>query len=312
MNNNPTECVPVYSLTTPVLFLVFNRLDTTKQVFETIRTARPRKLYIAADGPRELREGEAQKIKEVRDYVVNNVDWDCEVKTLFREKNLGCKNAVSGGVNWFFEHEEQGIILEDDCLPSQSFFRFCQELLCAYRHDKDIGMISGNMLYDQIKVNESYLYTYGNIWGWATWRDRWSLYDVDIKSWSDEEVRSSIEAFLANRKVYRFVSALFDTAYNGKIDTWDYQWLFARLKNRLLTINPSRNLVANIGFGENATHTKVGGRSSALKRNEISFPLKHPKEKKLNHDYVKLQYRSEPLMNRIMRRCGVLFEKHFQ
>ena len=133
-----SEFIPPHPLNTAVLFLVFNRPDTTRQVFEAIRKAKPPRLYVAADGPREDHPGEDEKVREIRDYVMNNIDWDCEIKTLFRDKNLGCKYAVSGAITWFFENEEMGIILEDDCLPSQSFFWYCEELLKKY---KDIDTI---------------------------------------------------------------------------------------------------------------------------------------------------------------------------
>ena len=123
-NNLESNFTPPHPLNTAVLFLVFSRLDTTKQVFESIRQAKPPRLYIAADGAREVKEGEAEKVKAVRDYITSNIDWECEVKTLFREQNFGCKMAVSGAIDWFFQNEEMGIILEDDCLPSQSFFGF--------------------------------------------------------------------------------------------------------------------------------------------------------------------------------------------
>jgi hypothetical protein len=135
--------IPPKPLNTAVLFLVFNRLDVTKQVFQAIRQAKPPRLYIAADGARKNKEGEAAKVIAVRDHVLESIDWDCEVKTLFREENLGCKYAVSGAIDWFFEQEEMGIILEDDCLPSQSFFWFCEELLLRYKGDMRVGHIAG-------------------------------------------------------------------------------------------------------------------------------------------------------------------------
>ena len=158
-----------FKLETPVLFLVFNRPDTTAQVFEAIRQAKPPRLYVASDGAREDKEGELEKVKQVRE-IVSQVDWNCEVKTLFRDKNLGCKIAVSSAIDWFFEQEEMGIILEDDCLPHPTFFRFCQELLERYRDDERIGMISGNNFQFGRKCTDySYYFSmYSHIWGWAS------------------------------------------------------------------------------------------------------------------------------------------------
>ncbi len=155
-----SEFVPSKPLETAVLFLVFNRLDTTKQVFEAIKEAKPPRLYIAADGARKDKSGEEEEVKAVREYVMKNIDWDCEIKTLFREKNFGCKYAVSGAIDWFFENEEQGIILEDDCLPSQSFFWFCEELLERYKDDMRIFMIAGtSYLFNEYEAINDYFFS---------------------------------------------------------------------------------------------------------------------------------------------------------
>ncbi|MCS7029805.1 MAG: nucleotide-diphospho-sugar transferase, partial [Bacteroidia bacterium] len=200
--------MPPYPLTTAVLFLVFKRLDTTKKVFEVIRKAKPPRLYIAADGPRDWVEGEAEKVKMVREYLMNNIDWDCEVKTLFRDKNLGCGRAVSEAITWFFEHEEMGIILEDDTVPSLSFFWFCEELLKKYKDDKRIGMISGNNFQDGIKRGDGdyYFSIYNHIWGWATWRDRWEGYDFELDSFKDDKF---IEELFVNKKAIKYWKNIF-------------------------------------------------------------------------------------------------------
>ena len=158
IQNSKLEFVPPHPLNTAVLFLIFNRLDTTKQVFEAIRQAKPPRLYIAADGARSSREGEAEKVQAVREYIIQNIDWECEVKTLFREQNLGCKYAVSGAIDWFFENEEMGIILEDDCLPSQSFFWFCEELLERYKDDMRVWHIGGSNFQNGIKRGDGDYY----------------------------------------------------------------------------------------------------------------------------------------------------------
>ena len=189
---------PPAPLQTAVLFLVFNRPDTTAQVFEAIRQAKPPRLYVAADGPREGREGEVERVDKVREISMA-VDWPCEVKTLFREKNLGCKYAVSSAITWFFEQEEQGIILEDDCLPSQSFFWFCEELLNEYMYDQRIWQICGfSPLVNKIKESY-YLSKYSPIWGWASWRRAWSAYDAEISSWPIVKNSEILRAFCDNR-----------------------------------------------------------------------------------------------------------------
>jgi len=181
-----SEFIPPSPLRTPVLFLVFNRLDTTKKVFQVIKKAKPPRLYIAADGPRETKEGEAERVKAVRDYVMSNMDWECEVKTLFREKNLGCGKAVSEAITWFFENEEMGIILEDDCLPTQSFFWFCEELLIRYKHEEKIMQINGSSFLPNIDIKESYFFSkYNHIWGWASWRRAWKHFHMQYPNWED-------------------------------------------------------------------------------------------------------------------------------
>jgi len=167
-----------HSRRTAVLFVVFNRLNTTKQVFAAIRKAKPYRLYVAADGPRVAKSGEVAKVKAVRDYVRENIDWDCEVKTLFRENNLGCKYAVSSAVDWFFENEEMGIILEDDCLPHPDFFDFCAKLLECHVHDDRVSVVTGNNFQNGIKRGgfAYYFSKYSHCWGWASWRRAWQQY----------------------------------------------------------------------------------------------------------------------------------------
>ena len=245
-------------LKTPVLFLVFNRLETTKKVFEEIRKAKPPRLYIGSDGARENIDSEIIKVDEVRNYVINNIDWNCEVKTLFREKNLGCKYAVSGSIDWFFNKEEMGIILEDDCLPSQSFFWFCEELLEKYREDERVGQISGfNHGFKDSNLKYDYFYSkYPSIWGWASWKRAWKEYDLNMEDY-DEIISSGLmESIFHDKYERRSREKIFEDTRNGKIDTWDYQWSYALYKNNQFTIIPKKNLILNIGFGDYAMHTK--------------------------------------------------------
>ena len=263
-----------FLLNKPVLFLVFNRINTTKQVFSTIREAQPPRLYIAADGARPNYD-EQDKVDTVRNYIVNNIDWDCKVKTLFREKNLGCKYAVSGAIDWFFENEEMGIILEDDTLPSQSFFYFCQELLEKYRYDERIMKIAGFNEMEGFKQNkDSYLFAnFGSDWGWASWSRAWKHYDVEMSDWPEfkDKKLNQYYPFIEKR------NKIFEKTYKNNIDTWDYQWHYAINKNHGLVCIPCKSLVKNIGFGKEATHTqKVELSRQKVNRKEINFPLIHP------------------------------------
>lgn len=263
---------PPHPLNTAVLFLVFNRLDTTKQVFEAIREAKPPRLYIAADGAREQKDAEDEKVKAVREYIISNIDWECEVKTLFREQNFGCKMAVSGAIDWFFENEEMGIILEDDCLPSQSFFWFCEELLERYKDDMRVMMISGyNKLQNHEKVNDYFFSNIGGIWGWASWRRAWSFYEVDpLKLEKKYKTNFYKLKYLLGKTIYENRRNHFKQLING-LDTWDYQWGFARHFNSGLSCVSSNSLIQNVGFGMDATHTTSG--NDSVVRCEIKFPL---------------------------------------
>lgn len=241
------------SLNTAVLFLVFNRPEVTAQVFEAIRKARPPRLYVAADGPRAGREGEAERCAQVR-HIATAVDWPCEVKTLFREKNLGCKRAVSGGISWFFEHEEQGIILEDDCLPSQSFFWFCENMLNEFKNDNRVGSISGSLRgFNQLEIEHSIAKSkYFNMWGWATWSRVWNGYDVEF--FASKVSFDEYKEYFRNRHVMHYWRSIYEKMRFGRIDTWDYQVIFQFFDKGYLTIYPKVNLVRNLGFGFDATH----------------------------------------------------------
>ena len=232
-------------LKTAVLFLVFNRPDNTRQVFEAIRQAKPPRLYVAADGPREGNLGEVEHVKEVR-TIATAVDWPCQVKTLFRDKNLGCKKGVSSAITWFFEQEEQGIILEDDCLPSPSFFKFCEIMLNKYRENKSVWMINGfNPHHPGISSSEYFMSQNPSVWGWASWRDRWVHYTVDI-DYARKEPYWSTGLKLPDY-VIRYYNKVFSDTASKKIDTWDYQLSFLILKNNGYAIKSCANLVSNIG-----------------------------------------------------------------
>ncbi|WPU91641.1 nucleotide-diphospho-sugar transferase [Mucilaginibacter sabulilitoris] len=242
---------------TPILLLIFNRPDTTEKVFNEIRRLQPAALYIAADGPREGKTEDIERCKKCREIVMNNLDWDCEVNTLFNDTNLGCGAAPASAISWFFEHVERGIILEDDILPDPSFFNFCQEMLIRYENTPDVMHISGcYFLQDFLPADQeqSYYFTrHIHVWGWATWRRAWQYYDYDMAEWdrfnSDEALSDYYGPY------YIFWKTLFANMLHKGNDIWDYQWMFAIYKKNGVAINPAANLVQNLGFGENATHT---------------------------------------------------------
>ena len=279
-----------YIAKSAVLFLVFNRPDTTERVFETIRVAEPPRLYIASDGPRKHKVGEEEKVKTVRD-IVSNIDWECEVKTLYREDNLGCGKAVSSAITWFFDHEEQGIILEDDCLPSSDFFRFCDYLLEKYQYDERIGHISGVNFQRNIKRGEGdyYFSKLTHVWGWASWKRVWDDYDFDMKH-LDQAIKIDLLSALTAKDSYRksFYSS-FSRTKTGEINTWDYQYFFLNQINSYLSIIPNYNLVSNIGFNHFGTHTQNS--DSFFSNISISpLPLEIKNPKIIYSDYIADKY----------------------
>ncbi|CEN55996.1 hemolytic protein HlpA [Candidatus Methylopumilus turicensis] len=304
-----------FKLTTPVAFIIFNRPDTTERVFAEIAKAKPTKLLVIADGAREDRVGEAEKVAVTR-AIINRVDWDCEVLTNFSDVNLGCKVRVSSGIDWVFEQVKEAIILEDDCLPDPTFFRFCQEMLDRYRHDLRVGMISGdNLQFGRCQNDESYYFTkYVHIWGWATWRDRWQdSYDVNLKKWPLIRDQGRIMDIVTYPYQRNYWSSIFDRIYKNKIDTWDYQWVFANWVESRINVAPNINLVSNIGFDRvDATHTTASGDESNLPTFNMLFPLNHPSSILINGDndefeFKKLNKRS--ILKRIVSKSIAIIRK---
>jgi hypothetical protein len=241
---------------TPILFLIFNRPDTTEKVFQRIRELQPRFLFVSADGPRTQRENEHDQCEATR-KIIQKVDWDCEVKTHFSNVNLGCKIGVSSGINWFFENVEEGIILEDDCLPDLSFFSFCEAMLQKYKHDERIMHIGGSNFQDgKYRGDGSYYFSRINhVWGWATWKRAWQKYDVTINSFPDLLKKNQFDILLPNTNEKKYWLNNFHLVYSNNKDTWDIQWVYAMTVHHGLAIIPNRNLVSNIGFEVGATHT---------------------------------------------------------
>jgi len=263
------------NFSTPILFLVYNRPETTKIVFSEIKKIKPLKLYVAADGPRNDKDKEL--IAKVR-KIIDDVDWDCEIKYLFREKNMGCKMAVSSAISWFFENEEKGIILEDDCLPNRSFFLFQEEMLNKYKDDERIMMVSGtNHMIENPDIDSSYFFSrHFTIWGWGTWRRAWGKYDLKIKSWKVFKKNNQLKSITSGFFVRKHFETNFDLIEKDIIDTWDIQWVFTCLFNNGLNIVPKVNLISNIGV--DGTHSSEKTNYHFYKLEELDiYNLKHPK-----------------------------------
>jgi len=272
---------------TAVAFIIFKRPDTTEKVFEAIRQAKPQKLLVIADGPRADRPGEAEKCEATR-AIIERVDWECEVIKNYSDVNMGCGLRVSTGISWVFQQVEEAIILEDDCLPDATFFIFCENMLEKYRHDQRIMMISGtNYLGEWKSHTQSYHFSYyGGIWGWASWARAWKYYDYEMKLWAESEVQERIRDIFANEEQYKSRKEIYSQMYNKKIDTWDYQWSFARLLQSGLSIVPSVNLISNLGFGDDATHTKSSNSQLArMKAIDLKLPIKSNDITVVDRDY---------------------------
>lgn len=269
-------------LTTPVAFLIFNRPDLTEIIFEAIRQAKPKKLLVVADGPRFPEE--IEKCEQTR-AIIKRVDWDCEVLTNFSEKNLGCGRRISTGISWVFSQVEEAIFLEDDTLPTPSFFLFCQTLLERYRDDERVMHITGDNSLGQIanikykdNIYSYYFSKYAYIWGWASWRRAWQYYDYNINTWNEFKKTGLLELVFDDKYEQKYWLNIFDqmSTEPPSIDTWDYQWLYACWFQSGLTIAPNKNLISNLGFNRvDAAHTKGDSLRANLQTTDI-WEIKHP------------------------------------
>ena len=267
----------MYRMKSAVLFIIFKRADTTKRVFGRIREAQPPRLYIAADGPRKDRPDEVEKCRAAR-KVVETIDWPCEVHRLYREENLGCGRGVSSAITWFFDHEEQGIIIEDDILPHIEFFKYCDEMLNRYKEDEKIQMICGrSCLYAGCNSDVSYyLSSCGQIWGWASWKRVWDTYVFDIGIIPRDKYIEILNNRLPLKSVKYFVRN-YNRMLKYEVDTWDYQFCINWMYYNRYCLLPVVNMVENIGFGSaDATHTSFDDRNISRYKASSPYPLKHP------------------------------------
>lgn len=263
----------------PILFVIFRRKDVTMRTFAAIKAAQPAKLYIACDGARETVNGEQELVEATRQAVENAIDWPCEVHRRYQDHNQGCAKAVSSAISWMFETEEMGIILEDDCVAKPSFFKFVREMLHRYKDDQRIGMVAGtNLVSSKVTMPDSYCFSkYKACWGWATWKRAWSNFQLDMP-WRDSDYYQSVIAnngFRAKDKNYwKYRLNLIDANY---VSSWDWPWYFCLAAQNQLCIFPSKDLIVNIGFDAEATHTSFFNLPKYKDEGELSFPLRHPR-----------------------------------
>ena len=291
-----------------VAFVIFNRPETTRQVFEQIRRARPGRLFAIADGPRAGVPSDVERCAETRRIVDEGVDWDCEVLKNYAESNLTCRYRPASGFDWVFQHVGHCIILEDDCVPHPSFFPYCQELLERFYDDERVMAISGDN-FQEGPARTAYSYYFSDIvhiWGWATWKRAWDKYNVEIPVWPEIKNGGWMRDLFADPRVIEYWTLGLDSVYRG-FNGWDLQFLLACWIHRGLCVLPSVNLISNIGFGENATHTARSNASANRPTAELEFPLVHPpymiRDARADR-YTFEHYYKESLLSRMCRRAA--------
>jgi hypothetical protein len=263
------------ALDVPVAFFVFNRPEKTRRVFAEIAAAQPRKLLLIADGPRN--DAERSACEAARE-AVKSITWPCEVLRNYSDENLGCRRRMFSGIDWVFSQCERAILLEDDCLPHPTFFRFCAELLERYHDDERVMTISGdNMQHGRRWTRSSYYFSaIPHIWGWATWRRAWKHHDAAMKDWPQYSRMDFARGLVPCEPARRFYGKMMEDTYTGKLNAWSLGWMYAAWKRRALTVLPEVNLISNIGFGADATHTRKIDQFADLPVQEMPFPLVHP------------------------------------
>jgi hypothetical protein len=277
--------------------MVFNRPAVTEQVFARIAAAKPHRLLIVADGARSHVAGEDEKVREVR-RIVQRVDWPCDLSVNFSERNLGCRNRISSGLEWVFAQEENAIILEDDCLPAPSFFRYCDELLEKYRDEPRVMTVCGSNWLRETPSAHSYLFTtHMSIWGWATWRRAWRSFDVDLKSWPQRKLERPFAQLMSRKEAGALTRTLDNLADANPamrtLNTWDFQWFYNCYVHGGLAITPAANMVSNIGFGAEATHTStLVSMLANIPARDVEFPLRHPPTLEASRQFEQAYYRT--------------------
>ncbi len=299
----------------PVLFIIFNNSDFVAKCFEPIRQYKPKQLFIAQDGARAFIKDEKEKILQVREWILNNIDWDCEIKTMFLSENLGPARAVSSFLKWYFSQVEYGIVLEHDCLANKDFFDFCAELLVKYKDNENICTISGfNVLGKSEQSTDSYFFTHTQqLWGWASWQRTFKDYDIYLRDYTLKEFKANIKDTLIFKHEKRASIEKFLAMKKQAYNTWDHQLFYYCLRHKAINIEPKYNLVSNIGFSSQAIHCKNENSFLANNPTYNILPLKHPTLIKVNDAeeekiYKKFWYKSAlQLLVRFLDR--VLFMK---
>jgi len=262
----------------PISFHVFNRPETTRKVFDKIREIRPKKLFITADGPRENNPLDVKKCEQVR-AIISKVDWKCELRTNFSNVNKGSFRATSDGITWVFKHVDKAIFLEDDCVPHNSFFRFCRELLNYYERDTRISLISGTdfQYKSEVKSYSYYFSRHTHLWGWATWKRTWEHVDFTMANWPEYRDNNGLDVIFRYKHEVLYWKKIMQEMYDKKKGPhWDYLLLLSMYMNNTVAIRPTLNLISNNGYGEDATHFDIKRVIQDVKVVGMNFPLNHP------------------------------------
>lgn len=279
----------------PVLLIIFNRPDTTKQVFEAIRRARPAKLYVSADAPRPGNEKDAVGCQKARE-IVQNVDWKCDVQYRFLDQNLGCGYGPATAISWAFENEDRLIILEDDCVPSTPFFTYCNHCLEKYVDDERVWLVSGRSHHEESEhfLEQDYLFThYGHTWGWATWKRCWEHFDIEFRQWGQFIKHGGFLNTFYSKEEGRFHNHFFAKLAADKnlaSHAWDYQFALAIHINGGLSITPAKNLIHNIGHW--GTHSSGQEKCHMLRASEDYEITREPLFVSANREYDHMHFKS--------------------
>ncbi|OGR56373.1 MAG: hypothetical protein A3I11_04160 [Elusimicrobia bacterium RIFCSPLOWO2_02_FULL_39_32] len=305
------------SFDTPILFIIYNRPDLTEKIFNQIRLIKPKKLFVAADGPKQGKKGDIEKCQAARN-ILTQIDWQCEVNTLFSNSNLGCKIGESKPMNWFFDNVSEGIIIEDDTLPDTSFFYFCENLLNYYRSEERVSMISGNNFQFGIKRGSAsyYFSKITHTWGWASWRRAWRSYDVQIKTFPTFRKENKIKEIFEHEGLQKYFLQNLEGTYKNKLDTWDYQWTYAIWLQDGYCIIPNVNLIKNLGFRSDATHTKTyNEKCSNMDVGEIKEII-HPSQIRRDQDAeihtYNLLYAPQPIAKRLKNKIKTIQQRLYE
>lgn len=273
----------------PVLLIVFNRLDTVKRVFEPIRAAKPKRLYVAADGPRKDRAGEAERCAVVREWILSQIDWDCDVRTRFLDENIGCGLGPSTAISWMFETEERGIILEDDCVPHPDFFVFAEMMLEKYADHVDIMAVNSSNFQPISRGDGSYYFSMQNgpFCAWATWKDAWKAFDYSMGRYPRSLMaRNMTWYYHVTKREKKWWLGIYDNLLADRYEgsSWDYQFIFAIWANKGKSIVPNSNLSTNIGFGPEATHTTNPDAVTANCPMQGILPIVEPSSERISRE----------------------------